>query len=57
MVKREETGLMLAQLTVKLLCLENGGWDSFIRKKEYEREVNSKELKGKFTTLNNVLYA
>jgi hypothetical protein len=33
MVKRETTGLMLAQLTIKLPCLENGGWDSFRRKK------------------------
>jgi hypothetical protein len=47
MVKREATWPMLAQLTGKLLVLENGGLDFFRRKKKYEREVNSKELKGK----------
>jgi hypothetical protein len=46
MVKREATWPMLAQLSLKLLCLENGGWDSF-RRKKYEQEVNSKELKEK----------
>jgi hypothetical protein len=39
MVKREATGLMLAKLTVKLLCLENGDWNSFRRKKNFYNAI------------------
>jgi hypothetical protein len=33
MVKRQATWPMLAQLKVTLICLENGGWASFRKKK------------------------
>jgi hypothetical protein len=48
MVKREATGLMLAQLTVKPLCLMNGGWDSFRRMKSMNGKLTQRNSKGSY---------